>query len=141
MSRRIVGGHVGADILVADARHLPFPAGTFDVVIAFHVISHMLQEDRKKIASESARLLRRGGQLLFRGFSVEDMRAGSGAIVEEGTSRRGAGILTHYFTDKEVLLLFDTLMPETIHIHRWMMRVRGRDLARAEVTAVFSKPD
>jgi hypothetical protein len=64
---------------------------------------------------------------------------GQGEMVEEGTYLRGAGILTHYFTEEEVELLFCDLLPISVSTHRWKLRVKGKDLARAEVEAVFLK--
>jgi ubiquinone/menaquinone biosynthesis C-methylase UbiE len=141
MSHRTIRRYESGDAVGADARHLPFPAGIFNCVIAFHVIGHMQKEDRMTIALESARILRRGGRLLFRGFSADDLRAGSGSIVEEGTRRRSAGMIIHYFNEEEVLSLFRAFITDTIQTHRWMMRVRRKDFARAEIVAVFTKPD
>ena len=67
------------------------------------------------------------------------MRMGQGEMVEEGTYLRGAGILTHYFTEVEVELLFCDLLPISVGTHRWKLRVKGKDMARAEVEAVFLK--
>jgi len=85
-----------------------------------------------------------GGNILFlpvffRAFSVEDMRAGKGEEMEPQTFRRGGGIITHYFTEAGVEELFASLIPMRVRTHRWQMRIRGRDLPRAEVEAVFQK--
>jgi hypothetical protein len=67
------------------------------------------------------------------------MRAGLGEEVESGTFRRGTGILTRYFTESEVAGIFCELELATISTHRWKLRVKGQDLQRSEVEAVFIK--
>jgi hypothetical protein len=48
-------------------------------------------------------------------------------------------ILTHYFSENEVGELFCGLRPLSIGTHCWKMRVKGINLVRAEVEAVFLK--
>jgi hypothetical protein len=67
------------------------------------------------------------------------MRAGQGEEAEPGTFRRGGGILTHYFTEGEVMGIFCELEPVSIGTQSWTMRIKGKDLLRAEVEAVFKK--
>jgi ubiquinone/menaquinone biosynthesis C-methylase UbiE len=128
-----------ADLLAADACRLPFKGESFHAVLALHVLGHVYRGEREAMASEAARVLRKGGRLIFRGFGMEDMRAGKGELVEDETFRRGRGIITHYFTEEEVAGLFSMLSPEAFRTRRWRMRVRGELLLRSEVEAVFSK--
>lgn len=130
-----------ADFLVADACHLPFRDLAFDAVFAFHVVGHALQADREKMALEVTRVLKYGGKLFFCDFGMEDMRSGIGVEVEPGTFRRGQGVTTHYFTENEARDLFSLMKPVTVQTNKWKMRVRGKDLLRAEVEAVFQKVD
>ena len=80
------------NLLLADARHLPFKGESFDAVFAFHVTGHVLQAEREQIAREVGQVLRPRGRLFFREFGAEDMRAGRGEEVEPGTFRRGGGV-------------------------------------------------
>lgn len=130
---------VRADFLVADACLLPFRDLAFDAVFAFHVVGHVLHPDRETMAAEATRVLRFGGKLFFRDFGVEDMRAGMCEEVEPGTFRRGQGVTTHYFTEYEAEDLFSQMKAVNLFTHKWKMRVRGKDLLRAEVEAVFQK--
>jgi SAM-dependent methyltransferase len=139
MSHRFLVPYDSGDALVADGRRLPFIDDAFGGVIARHVISHLHKEGRMAIASEAARILQPCGRLFFFGFSTDDMRNGTGREVEENTFSRGTGIITHYFTEPEVEALFCGLRKEFINTESWKMRVRGRDLLRAEIVAVFSK--
>ncbi|MCM2466750.1 class I SAM-dependent methyltransferase [Methanoculleus oceani] len=132
-------GTAAASLTVADIRCLPFSRGTFDAVFLVHIIGHLPGPGRQAAASEVCRVLRPGGSAFFRGFSVEDMRAGKGEETEPQTFRRGDGITTHYFTEAEAAELFAPLVPVSVRTHRWQMRVRGRDLPRAEVEATFHK--
>ncbi len=128
-----------ADLLAADAVSLPFRDSAFDAVFAFHVIGHLREEGRQQAAGEAARVLKSGGRLFFLEFGVEDMRAGKGREVEARTFRRGGGVLTHYFSEGEVLELFDALRPVSIRTDRRLARIRGRDHVRSEVGAEFIK--
>ena len=127
------------ELVLADACRLPLQSASFDAVFAFHVAGHLLAEGRRALAREAARVLVRGGRLFFREFGTDDMRAGLGEEVESGTFRRGTGILTRYFTESEVAGIFCELELATISTHRWKLRVKGQDLQRSEVEAVFIK--
>jgi ubiquinone/menaquinone biosynthesis C-methylase UbiE len=127
------------ELVLADACRLPLQSASFDAVFAFHVTGHLLAEGRRALAREAARVLVRGGRLFFREFGTDDMRAGLGEEVESGTFRRGAGILTHYFTESEVEGIFCELELVSIDTHRWKLRIKGQDLQRSEVEAVFIK--
>lgn len=126
-------------LILADARLLPFREESFDAVFAFHVTGHLCQQGREALAREVARVLVPGGKLFFREFETEDMRMGQGEEVEAATFRRGAGVLTHYFTEVEVELLFSDLLPVSIGMHRWKQRIIGGDRSRSEVQAEFLK--
>jgi ubiquinone/menaquinone biosynthesis C-methylase UbiE len=128
-----------ARMILADARLLPIKGESFDAVFAFHVTGHLLLPEREALAREVARVLRAGGKLFFREFGTEDMRLGQGEEVEAVTFRRGEGIITHYFTEREVEELFCDLRAISVDTHRWTLRVKGKDLTRAEVEAVFIK--
>jgi SAM-dependent methyltransferase len=128
-----------ACFILADAAVLPLQDEIFDAVFAFHVTGHLLAAERRALAREAARVLAVGGSLFFRDFGAEDMRAGQGEEVEPGTFRRGGGILTHYFTEGEVMGIFCELEPVSIGTQSWTMRIKGKDLLRAEVEAVYKK--
>jgi SAM-dependent methyltransferase len=128
-----------AALILADASCLPLQDERFDAVFAFHVTGHLLEKDRRTLASEAARALVPGGQLFFRDFCEKDMRAGLGEEVETGSFLRGGGILTHYFRESEVRELFCELLPASIGTRCWKLRIKGEALLRAEVVAVFLK--
>ncbi len=136
LSRRMLPG---TNLVLADARLLPFREGSFNAVFAFHVTGHLRQKGRRALAREVARVLVREGRLFFREFGTEDMRSGQGDEVEASTFQRGSGVLTHYFTEIEVEELFCDLLPVSVDLHCWKQRIVGEDKTRAEVEAVFLK--
>jgi SAM-dependent methyltransferase len=137
--RRAFPDPLYGQVMVADARRIPFKDDAFDAIFAFHIIGHLPAPDRKCVAGEVIRLLRTGGMLFFCEFSVDDFRFGKGLEMEESTFRRGTGILTHYFSEHEVADLFSGLTRVSVTIHQWPMRVRGCSLVRSEVQGVFTR--
>ncbi len=137
-SRRITASTVR--FVIADAACLPFCRNAFDAVLMFHVAGHALATERQKIVKEAIRVLCPGGIVFFREFSRLDMRAGTGIETEPHTYRRGDGTTTHYFDSDETRSLFSPDMTEVRYqVHSWSMRIRGRDLLRAEIQAEFMK--
>ncbi len=128
-----------ASLILADASALPFQDGGFDAVFAFHVTGHLLSDGREAIAGEVARVLAPGGRLLFREFVIRDMRAGHGEEVETGTFLNKNGIVTHFFQAGEAEELFVDLQPISVALRSWSMRIKGKEIARSELQAVFQK--
>ena len=92
------------------------------------------------MADEAVRVTAPGGRLHLRVFSREDLRAGAGREVEEGSRLRSTGVLTHYFTEDEVASLFGSSRALRLETVRWHLRVRGAALPRAEIEAAFEPP-
>jgi SAM-dependent methyltransferase len=125
-------------IVVADVRHTPFRDGSFDGIVASHIAGHLSRSGQQDLAGEVLRLLAPGGTLLFRDFATGDFRYGRGREIEPGSFLRENGIVTHYFTEDEVNHLFTGLAVQSVAVHRWEMKVRGRVLPRAEIVAEFT---
>ena len=128
-----------SDLVLADAQRLPFASDSFEGVFAYHVTGHLCLSGRGALAGEVSRVLKPGGRLFFREFARDDMRMGVGLEVEEATYKRGAGVITHYFSESETRELFCPLVPASIKSVRWKMRVRGVDRFRSQVEAIFLK--
>jgi len=140
LSRNMAATTSGSpDFVVGDSASLPFKDGAFDAVFAFHITGHLIEDRRQRMASEVARVLDREGRLFFLEFEQEDMRAGKGEMVEPFTFMRGDGILTHYFSREEVAELFRVLQPVSVDSQRRTLRIRGQDLLRSEIVAIFVK--
>lgn len=129
------------DILIADSRKTPFRNRSFDAVIASHITGHLFFAERLQLAGEVFRLLTPQGVMYFRDFSTEDFRYGKGVETEPGTFTRKNGIATHYFTDDELLTLFNGFIVQSMAQHHWEMRVKGKNFTRAEIVAEFRKPE
>ena len=139
LCRRVITNPRHGHVMVADARWSPFRNAMFDAVFAVHMIAHLPAPDRRWIAGEVIRLLKPGGVLFFCEFSTDDFRYGKGDETEEATFLRGTNIITHYFSEQEVVGLFSYLTPVSVRTCHRPMRIRGIDLVRSEITAVFTK--
>ena len=124
---------------IADAGQLPFRDGCFDVVITFHVMEHLYRNEREESAREMLRVLRPGGEVRFKAFSRADMRYGKGEEVEPGTFIRGAGVLTHYFTEDEVRDLFAGAVESSFEEIRIEKMILGQDALRSRLSFIFKK--
>lgn len=130
--------HLGAlDYILADAAALPFRDRIFDAVFLNHIAGHVPEPVRAMIAAESFRVLQRGGRLFFRGFSVDDFRAGTGIAIGHSTRVKGDGILTHYFTRDEVIHLFSSLSPISVSEERWSLKIQDKIMPRVEIAGEF----
>ncbi|MDP8011487.1 MAG: class I SAM-dependent methyltransferase [Thermoplasmata archaeon] len=93
--------------ILGDVTELPFKDDTFDAVIAFHILDHILMDKRKIAIQELFRVLKKKGYIFALSFSTEDFRYGKGNEIEKNTFLRGNGIFTHYFEEEEFLNLFN----------------------------------
>ena len=139
LCRPVVGNAGRVNLVAGDAVYLPFRDSVIDAVFSLHVAGHLTGTGRTQFAREVLRVLRPGGQIVFRDFGVEDFRYGKGKRTEPGTFRRGTGSFTHYFTEDEVSRLFSAFNCISIGVHRWSMRIKGEDYQRCEITAIFEK--
>ncbi|MGB7788507.1 class I SAM-dependent methyltransferase [Methanoregula sp.] len=139
LARHASPGEPEITLAVADIRQLPFCAGSFDAVCAFHVLGHISTLDRASALQEISRVTRAGGQVFFRDFSTRDFRYGQGKETGPGTFLRGNGIQTHYFTGREVVDLFTGFVAESTGTCSWLMRVKGMEYVRSEITGIFAK--
>jgi hypothetical protein len=89
------------------------------------------------MADEAVRVTAPKGRIYLRVFSSEDFRSGAGREVEDGTRLRRTGVLTHYFSERELASLFPSCRPLRLETTRWHFRVRGAHLPRAEIAAEF----
>jgi len=127
-----------AELLVADACSLPFPDSSFDFIVAFHVLEHLLEKDREIAASEIRRVLAKGGKAFVQAFSTNDMRFGKGEEVEKNTFARNK-IITHYFTEAELEKLFSGFRKVSISKTRKCKKYHGTEFTRERIAAVFER--
>lgn len=99
---------VEAAYIVADARHLPFRPGTFDVAHSYSVLMHFAKDDAKAAVSEMARCLKPGGTSLIQmanAYGPRNMQV----QVARGFHRRfeRSSFATRYWTPGELSRLFE----------------------------------
>jgi len=95
---------VGAEYVVGDARHLPFPDDSFDLVFSYSVLQHLSKADVALAVGEIGRVLRRGGTAWIempnaRGLLNTLRRAGRGFA-------EGSGFDVRYWTPAELRQTF-----------------------------------
>ena len=130
-------GRNDAEILVADVCELPFSDSSFDIVLAFHILEHLLSEDREKAVSEIKRVLVPGGKAFIRVFSVGDMRFGKGKEIEKNTFMRGNQLAYHYFTERELEDLFSDFKKKETRIIARDVHYEKKTFRRERIQAVF----
>jgi len=127
------------ELLIADACDLPFPDSSFDAVVAFHLLEHLLEGDRQKAVSEIKRVLRKGGTVFVQAFSTDDMRFGKGEELEENTFVRGTGMISHYFTEEEMKVLFSGFSEKFMERTSKEKHYHGKEFKRDRIIAVYER--
>lgn len=116
-------------LAAADVCHLPFRDNTFDAVVAFGVLQHLLEEERRAVPLEFARVLVPGGTIVIEVLGREDMRMG-GREVEPTTFLRSTGSVYHYFDPDEIKDIFSGLDIIDIKENKVIKNIAGKDHMR-----------
>lgn len=129
----------GQDVgcLASSITHLPFSDDSFDAVVCYGVLQHLLENERVLAVEELRRVLRPHGLIFFEVFGTNDMRYG-GEEIESNTFRRKGGIIYHYFTEKELGLLFEGFSIGEIRSIKTEKRFRGEIHIRHHIKGVAS---
>ncbi|MDF2548893.1 MAG: putative methyltransferase [Anaerosolibacter sp.] len=110
--------HLNIGISLGDMNHLPYTAGTFDCLLAYHVISHTDSSGIKNIIGEINRVLVHGGEFFITLCSKESpsYKSGKHPIIDENTILKTEGPeieVPHFYCDldtvKEIISEFETL--------------------------------
>lgn len=114
VAARRIGRQLGVDAryLVADARRLPFPNGTFDVVFSYGVLQHFSKSDTAVAVGEIARTLRTGGTSLVQmpnAFGLRNVMQ----LTRRGF-REGERFDVRYWRPAELLRVFSVIGPTTL---------------------------
>ncbi|MDD4496598.1 MAG: class I SAM-dependent methyltransferase, partial [Methanosarcinaceae archaeon] len=132
-----------AEHAVASLHTLPFRPGSFEGVLCYGVLQHLFQSERMAAVLEFKRVLRKGGLVFFEVFGSEDMRFGGkaagpeGEPPEENTFLRQSGIIYHYFTEKEILSLFEGFEVLDLQEVKREKKFRGEVYIRQQFRGVF----
>ena len=143
-----IAGHTGASVHL-----LPFKKASFDGILCYGVLQHLFREEREDAVREFWRVLVDGGIVFFEAFGTEDMRCGgepaknvegnseeySEESPEENTFLRQNGIIYHYFTKEELVLLFEGFEVLELEDVKKEKVFRGEIYRRHMVRAIFRK--
>ncbi len=138
LSKRVVSERLS--LVQADGLDLPFGEASFDCLASVHFLDHLLSGERGYAVEEMRRVLKPGGVIIGRFFSVNDMRFGKGEEIEPETYLRGNGVFNHYFTEGEILSLFDGYLPITINSSNKPTKFSGDSGHRSLITVRLRKP-
>jgi SAM-dependent methyltransferase len=128
----------GPSLVRGDVLRLPFQDERFDTVLLHHVLQHLYADERELVIGEVRRVLRPGGILSIRTFSVRDMRFGKGEEVERNTFRRGNGLIYHYFEADELRALLSPLVE--MELRESVVETRfAKGSVRAELVGTFQR--
>lgn len=97
------------DVRLGNVLELEFDDHSFDAVIMFHVLEHILPEDMCRVGSELTRIVKPGGRAYVRSFSVDDMRSEKGEHISDDTVVRGNGIRYRYYSEESLRASFPDL--------------------------------
>ncbi|MDG6220858.1 MAG: class I SAM-dependent methyltransferase [Candidatus Thermoplasmatota archaeon] len=129
-------------LMVADARHLPFPDNDFHCVFAIHLLGHLDSDDGKVVLGEMMRVLKPGGLCHVVAFSIHDARCGKGEEVGSKTFRKGTGIITKYYEREELFVEIKeaTGQDAAIRVSSWEANKPPNAVMREELVGEWSKP-
>jgi ubiquinone/menaquinone biosynthesis C-methylase UbiE len=129
-----IRGRGDFDLVTGDVRSLPFKDDSFDAVVCYDVLQHLLEPERVRAAEEIRRVLVPGGIAFIEAFGRGDMRYG-GKEVEPHTFRRETGIIYHYFSEEELEELLREFGDVTVKSTATHKTFRGREYERHRVFA------
>ncbi|HEY3421669.1 MAG TPA: class I SAM-dependent methyltransferase, partial [Methanocellaceae archaeon] len=120
------------NVVRGDARHLPFRHETFDGVVCYDVLQHLLGQERRDAVREMRRIMKPGARLFVQAFGREDMRYG-GIPIEPDTFLRQSGIIYHYFSEEELRDLLSDFELITIDSAISHKTFRGEEFKRHKI--------
>lgn len=140
---RLAKSRFAAEHVAASIHTLPFRPGSFDAVLCYGVLQHLFQSERNVAVREFKRVLRKGGLVFFEAFGSEDMRYGgepagpAGEPAEKNTFLRQTGIIYHYFTEDEILSLFEGFEVLDFQEVKREKKFRGEVYLRQQFRGIF----
>lgn len=117
---------------------IPFRDNSFDAIICYGVLQHLLENERNIAVAEFKRILRPGGIVFLEVFGREDMRYG-GKDVEPDTFVRQSGIIYHYFTKEELEELFSNFAASKLDNVVTKKIFKGESYTRHMINGIIEK--
>ena len=136
-SKGVFGDKV--NLIVGDAKDLPFEDNSFDVVIAYYIINNSIKKDRFKIIKEIYRVLKKKGICVFEDFSIGDFRNKGKYHGKDGnTIIKKNKLICHFFYEKEVRELFGRFSKLKIKTSKFYP-IKNKNLKREIINCVARK--
>jgi len=95
-----------AKFTLAECDRMPFPEDSFDAIVAVHIFEHLDKEQIAGTVKEISRVLIPGGIVFVRCFAVGDARSHG-----KTADTRGNGIAYRYYSEEEMIKIFDGFEP------------------------------
>ncbi len=121
-----------AECIASTITALPFSDRSFDAVVCYGVLQHLLENERALAAQELKRVLKPSGVLFIEVFGTDDMRFG-GQEIENNTFVRKGGIVYHYFTELELVSLLSGFTQVDMESIRTEKSFRGEPHTRHHI--------
>lgn len=102
-----------AEYVVGDARHLPFPDASFDVVFSYSVFQHFTREDALASFAELGRTLKPGGLALVQMANVYGARSLFNQLRERRFREPRTMFDVRYWSTRELRAAFEGAVGET----------------------------
>jgi 2-polyprenyl-3-methyl-5-hydroxy-6-metoxy-1,4-benzoquinol methylase len=126
---------VQAIFVVADARHLPFRSGLFDVVFSYSVLQHFSKDNAKIALSEVARVLKEEGTSLIQMANAIGVR--SLQLQMQRGFREAREFQVRYWTLRELRRTFSQLIgPSSVSVDGYF----GLGIQRSDVSMMGLGP-
>ena len=127
------------NFLKANIKNIPFKEEEFNIIVCYYIFNNLKERERKKAVSEIYRVLKRGGKILFEDFEEGDFRKKEGKEIENNTIKKRNNIIQHFFTKKEILLLFTKFSKVKIKEFSFYPFKGKKNIKRKIISAIFKK--
>jgi ubiquinone/menaquinone biosynthesis C-methylase UbiE/uncharacterized protein YbaR (Trm112 family) len=105
---------VEPQLVVGDARHLPFPDATFDVVYSYSVLQHFSGGDLKTALHQAARVLRPGGTMLIQMANILGLKQLANQARDLVRRERGVFRVRRWLPGQLLQIFRDAVGPATL---------------------------
>jgi SAM-dependent methyltransferase len=135
-SGRISERGLKAELIEMDITEPVIDMEKYDLVLSHYVLGALDREGRERASKNIGKWLKEGGLLSFEDLAVDDIRDGKGKEIEDGTFRKGSGIIQHFFTLEELEVTFSDLDTVEMKIEEW----KHGSMERRRIRGLFRHP-
>ncbi len=135
-SGRISERELKANLICMDLTEPVIDMEKYDLVLCHYVLGALDKKGREEASRNISGWVERGGLLSFEDLAAGDIRYGKGREIEEGTFRKGTGIIQHFFILEELENLFPDLEISEMRIDEW----KHGSMERKRIVGLFVHP-